>query len=677
MKSRLLYKEDFDMRKSVPKLIALIGCLLCLFFSSASAEEPIRIMPLGDSITRGWYGSPGANGYRKPLYLNLTNHSYNVDFVGCQNDGDFADRNHEGRDGWHAAGGPNGNNILPNVYNWLTAHPADIVLLHIGTNDISVGGQDANEVNDILDEIDRYNPDITVVLALIINRKSYNSITTQYNNSLNQMAMNRIANGDDIIIVNMENALNYSTDMADNLHPNDSGYAKMANVWFAALDNLLKWTPPTIVSTPATTAVVQQPYTYDVNTCGYPDPNCELIEHPDGMTIDANTDIIEWTPTTTGDFDVIVKASNGLIPDANQTFTISVSPIVEFDSASSANAQDSNTLSWSHTIGSGDNRILVVGTAGKDTGSADLEISSVRYNNVPMNLVEGSARAAGSDPHVKTELYYLLEESLPSPGSYNVVITYDGSVAEACGGAVSLKNVGQGPPEDVATNAQSGSNSISTDIVALTNYAYVVDVVGSDTPGTLDTAAEDMIRRWHQAATGSSAAMSTRAVAAAGTVTNSWSHTAVGQLVQSAVTLPPAGRIISGYIQEPNKIPISGVLVSVEGSISNDVTGPDGFYQILVPYGWSGTVTPTKTDCVFRPAPKTYDDVIANQVNQNYTNIKTYDLDCDGSIGFGDLRIISENLLQTGENLPGDFYKDEDDTVNFLDFADFANVWKD
>jgi len=44
--------------------------------------------------------------------------------------------------------------------------------------------------------------------------------------------MNRIANGDDIIIVDMESELDYSigADMADEVHPNDSGYTKMAAV---------------------------------------------------------------------------------------------------------------------------------------------------------------------------------------------------------------------------------------------------------------------------------------------------------------------------------------------------------------------------------------------------------------------------------------------------------------
>jgi lysophospholipase L1-like esterase len=112
-------------------------------------------------------------------------------------------------------------------------------LLHIGTNDITAGDQDANEVNGILDVIDDYedanDKHVTVILALIINRMDHNEATTVFNSDVNNMALNRIANGDDIIIVDMEHALNYPDDMYDTRHPNDTGYAKMADVWYNAL----------------------------------------------------------------------------------------------------------------------------------------------------------------------------------------------------------------------------------------------------------------------------------------------------------------------------------------------------------------------------------------------------------------------------------------------------------
>ena len=55
--------------------------------------------------------------------------------------------------------------------------------------------------------------------------------------NVKKMAQQRIDNGDKIVIVDMENGagLNYSSDMRDPAHPTDTGYNKMATVWFNAL----------------------------------------------------------------------------------------------------------------------------------------------------------------------------------------------------------------------------------------------------------------------------------------------------------------------------------------------------------------------------------------------------------------------------------------------------------
>jgi len=60
-----------------------------------------------------------------------------------------------------------------------------------------------------------------------------------YNTNLVTMAQDRINSGDQILIVDMEcgAGLNYSTDMIDQLHPNQTGYDKMADKWFDAIDN--------------------------------------------------------------------------------------------------------------------------------------------------------------------------------------------------------------------------------------------------------------------------------------------------------------------------------------------------------------------------------------------------------------------------------------------------------
>jgi len=131
---------------------------------------------------------------------------------------------------------------------------------------------------------------------------------------------------------------------------------------------------------------------------------------------------------------------------------------------------------------------------------------------------------------------------------------------------------------------------------------------------------------------------------------------------------------ISGHIKNSCDVPIAGVLVDANNGGGQNTTDVNGFYEVWVDYNWSGTVTPTKGHHTFNPGEMVYVDVLADQPDQNYVAHNIYDLDCDGSIGFGDLRIVSENWLD-GPDLPGDFYKDEDDIVNFLDFAEFAKHW--
>ena len=220
----------------------------------------LTIMPLGDSITRGDIGPvPPAEtrvSYRKALYDRLIADGFGFDFVGTLNDGyGFAnfDFNHEGHPGWLAseiAWGRNGGYPDDGVRAWLDANPTDIVLLHIGTNDLAQGQPafaTAIDVESILDEIDIWESDngnpVTVLLALIIDTDPLDPDIPVFNSNVLAMANNRIANGDDIIVVNQHDALTYPDDMEDSLHPNAGGYDKMASPWFNELMNLVDKCP--------------------------------------------------------------------------------------------------------------------------------------------------------------------------------------------------------------------------------------------------------------------------------------------------------------------------------------------------------------------------------------------------------------------------------------------------
>ncbi|UCH82621.1 MAG: putative Ig domain-containing protein [Candidatus Latescibacterota bacterium] len=80
---------------------------------------------------------------------------------------------------------------------------------------------------------------------------------------------------------------------------------------------------PTIISMAVTDAKVGQLYTYDVEAIGTPAPTFQLTTNPAGMTIDANTGVIQWTPASAGSEPVTVVATNSAGTD-DQSFTINV-----------------------------------------------------------------------------------------------------------------------------------------------------------------------------------------------------------------------------------------------------------------------------------------------------------------------------------------------------------------
>ncbi|MGH8503817.1 MAG: GDSL-type esterase/lipase family protein [Gammaproteobacteria bacterium] len=209
------------------------------------------IMPLGDSITVGTFKSntppePQKVGYRRKLFSDLTAEDFEVDFVGSLSNGQTAsppigDPQHEGHGGFTAA------QIAANIRTWLMLNPPDIVLLHIGTNNINTDNLDpvtrAMQVEQTLETIDQWEIDtgtpVTVFLAKIIDRSNPGDNTfpnlrvEAYNQALEDMVAGRPT--DDVRIVDQYSALSYPSDMvlqdAGYIHPNQTGYNKMADVW--------------------------------------------------------------------------------------------------------------------------------------------------------------------------------------------------------------------------------------------------------------------------------------------------------------------------------------------------------------------------------------------------------------------------------------------------------------
>lgn len=263
---------DTRMRRYFIALrIVLFFALTALVFSEAKAQT-IRIMPLGNSITAGGMCTNGdihscvplggnqAVGYRLSLYNLLNAAGYSFDFVGTEQYGysQLADSDCAGfggiRDSQLADIMETGSSshssgyVTPGPY--METIPADIILLHIGTNDI-LGADTANaDIDRILDAVDDYEAasgdTVMVFLARIISTQyeacGDNPRIVAYNRIIDNLAAARQAAGDHLIVVDMEcNAgLDYDNDFTDQVHPNQSGYDKMGQAWFDAIDSWIK-----------------------------------------------------------------------------------------------------------------------------------------------------------------------------------------------------------------------------------------------------------------------------------------------------------------------------------------------------------------------------------------------------------------------------------------------------
>ncbi|MEU8211945.1 cellulose binding domain-containing protein [Micromonospora sp. NPDC049044] len=231
--------------------VAAVAAAVPIATAPANAESNggVRVMPLGDSITDGFNV---AGGYRIELWQQFTSGGYRIDFVGSQFNGpsSLGDHDHEGHSGWTIA------QIDANVVNWLRATNPRTVLLHIGTNDMYGDTSGApGRLATLVDRITNTAPNADVFVATIIPKSGADNQVRGYNAAIPGIVQTRAAAGKRVHLVDMYRALTLS-DLADGVHPNATGYRKMAVTWYDALRSVPGSiggdTPPT--TAPPTTA---------------------------------------------------------------------------------------------------------------------------------------------------------------------------------------------------------------------------------------------------------------------------------------------------------------------------------------------------------------------------------------------------------------------------------------
>lgn len=222
-------------RLSTAGLGLLLAAGLTLVSASPAAAESnggVRVMPLGDSITDG-FNVPG--GYRVNLWQRLATGGYTVDFVGSGFNGPTAlgDHDHEGHSGWRI------DQIDANIVGWLQTYTPRTILLHIGTNDMNQNYNIATapaRLSALIDKIRANAPAVELFVAQITPESdpTLASRVQAFNAAIPGIVAGK---GSLTHLVDMYSAIT-TADLADGVHPNATGYDKMAARWFTALQSV-------------------------------------------------------------------------------------------------------------------------------------------------------------------------------------------------------------------------------------------------------------------------------------------------------------------------------------------------------------------------------------------------------------------------------------------------------
>ena len=235
----------------------------------ATARQALRILPLGDSITRGTYLARGADGgatglphpdsggYRKVLQDKLHAAGIRFDFVGelqyaaYGRDGKVDpafDPDHHGLAGFSNRGILRGGVVptpadvlaamavdevsVPGIVEVMKEHQPDVILLMSGAN-----GFDSTARDELIREIGEHSA-AHLFVATILPQKAPRARwekVDDYNASLPEMVATQQKVGKPITLVTMQDAVSADDLIADGVHPTQAGMDKMADTWLRAI----------------------------------------------------------------------------------------------------------------------------------------------------------------------------------------------------------------------------------------------------------------------------------------------------------------------------------------------------------------------------------------------------------------------------------------------------------
>ena len=204
-----------------------------------------RLMVLGDSITEGLDGQPT---WRSLLHDEWTADGLDVVMVGDRSGtawgrplDTIADDRHQ------ATAGRRSDELIPAAIDALTTHRPDLVLVHVGTNDLLQGRTSATasaQLDALLAAVHAELPDTHVVIATIGGCATWrcgdlDAAVDVFNDDLRAFVDERRIAGRRVSLADLAVGFDAETMTFDGLHPDAAGDRHLADGWAAAVEVLL------------------------------------------------------------------------------------------------------------------------------------------------------------------------------------------------------------------------------------------------------------------------------------------------------------------------------------------------------------------------------------------------------------------------------------------------------
>jgi hypothetical protein len=195
--------------------------------------------------------------------------------------------------------------------------------------------------------------------------------------------------------------------------------------------------------------------------------------------VEAGPHFVRWAPGAQPRFSSVGAApsATGGADDLALSLVTAVPAVVD---GSSSAATSGSILSWSHSVGSGGNRLLLVGVS---ISNASRRVLSVTLDGTPLSFLGAQNNSDGA---VRAEMWYL---NAPLAGTRSVKVTMSGS-ADAVAGAMSFSGVDPVAPLRGFATAGGAASSTNPAVAASSAPEEIVVAVaalqgtaGTVTPG--------------------------------------------------------------------------------------------------------------------------------------------------------------------------------------------------